>query len=101
MMRLHPRVLIVLAAFFIIYIPLFFALSLCYCFSDADFFGPAAFEALDLLSEPACSLGDEKLVVFSGHHDLISILHSWLFEQPHFISFQISSFDPASVILRC
>jgi hypothetical protein len=100
-MRRRPRILILLAPFFIIYIPLFFALSLCYCLSDADFFGPAAFEALDPLSEPACSLGDEKLLVFSGHHDLISILHSWFYEQPPFISFQISSFDPASVILRC
>ena len=100
-MKRYSRTTILLASFLILYVPVFFGLFECYCLSDADFFGPAAFEALDLLSEPACSLGDGKLVVFSGHDDLISILHSWFFEQPPFISFQISPFDPASFTLRC
>ena len=101
MMNRHQRILILLASFFIFYFPLFFALFQYYCLSDADFFGSPAFEAPDLLSQPACSLGNDKFLVFNGHHDLISILHNWFFEQSLLILFRTLSFDPASVILRC
>ncbi len=69
--------------------------------SDTDIFGSASFEEPDLLGEATCSLGNEKFVVFSGDHDFASVLHNWFLEQSLPISFQISSFDSASVILRC
>jgi hypothetical protein len=99
-MRRHPRFLILLAPFFIIYFSLFFALFQCYCLSDADFLGSPAIEAPDLLSQPSCSLGDDKLFVLTSHHTVL-ISDADIFKQLAVISFQISSLDLTSHILRC
>jgi hypothetical protein len=99
-MRRHPRFLILLAPFFIIYFSLFFALFQCYCLSDADFLGSPAIEAPDLLSQPSCSLGDDKLFVLISHHTVL-IADVDIFKQLAVISFQISSLDLTSHILRC
>ena len=100
-MKRHSQIVILLVIFFIFYFPLFFALFQYYCLSDADFFGSPAFEAPDLLSQPACSVGSDKFLVFNGHHDLISILYNRCFGPSPLLSFQTFSFDPTSIVLRC
>ena len=100
-LRHHPKILPLLAIFLAIYIPLFFMLSLCYVLSDADFFGSPAFEAPDLMSEPACSPGQDKFFTLNVHYDLLSVLNSEFFERFPPISFQIDSFDLTNAILRC
>ena len=99
-MRRYPRFLILLAPVFIIYISLFFALFQYYCLSDADFLGSPAIEAPDLLSQPSCSLGNDKFFVLSSHHNLL-ISDGNIINQLAVISFQISSLDLTTHILRC
>jgi hypothetical protein len=99
-MRRHPKFLILLAPFFIIGISLFFALFQCYCLADADFFGSPAIEAPDLLSQPSCSLGDDKFIMLCSHHHLL-ISYENILRQLAAISFHISSFDLTTHILRC
>ena len=99
-MRRSPRFLILLAPFFIISVSLFFALFQCYCLSDADFLGSLAIEAPDLLSQPSCSLGDDKLFVLSGHHNLLPSDEN-IFKQLDVISSRIPSLDLTIHILRC
>ena len=99
-MRRHPRFVILLAPFFIIYISLFFALFQCYCLSDADFLGSPAIEAPDLLSQPSCSLGDDKLFVLSSYHNFLTSDENIL-KQLDVISSQIPSLDLTNHILRC
>ena len=99
-MRRHPRFLILLAPFFIISISLFFALFQCYCLSDADFFGSPAIEAPDLLSQPSCSLGDDKFFALISHHNIL-ISDKNILKQFAAISFRISSLDLTTHILRC
>jgi hypothetical protein len=100
LMRRYPRFLILLAPFFVIYISLFFALFQCYCLSDADFLGPPAIEASDLLSQPSCSLGDDKFFALSSHH-IVLISDADIFKKLAVISFPISSLELTSHILRC
>ena len=100
-MRRYPKTLILPVLFLIFYIPLFLALFQCYCLSDADFFGSPAFEAPDLLSEPTCSLGNDKFFVFCDHLDLLFISDHNIFRQLPVISFQIYSSDLTTDILRC
>ncbi len=91
----------VLALFLIVYVPLFFSLSLCNYLSDADVFAPPAFEAPDLLSEPACSLGNEKFVVSYDYQGLIFNLNNDSFDRFLILSFQIPSLDLTTAVLRC
>jgi len=100
-MRRHSKAFFGSASFFVVFIPLFFVLFLCYCLSDADIFGSPAFEAPDLMSEPACSLGNEKFLVMTDPQDLRSVLHYRFFHQFPPVSFQISSLDLTNDILRC
>ena len=100
-MRRHRKAFFWSASFFVVFIPLFFGLFLCYCLSDADIFGSPAFEAPDLMSEPACSLGNDKFLAFSGQYDVGSILPDKFFDQLPPVSFQISSLDLTNDILRC
>jgi len=100
-LRRHPKILPFLTLFLAIYIPLFFMLLLCYCLLDADFLGSPSFEAPDLMSEPTCSLGGDKLFAFSIHYDLATILNEKFFDPYPPVSFHISSFDLTNDILRC
>ena len=99
-MRRYPKILILLAFFFIFYVPLFFALFQCYCLSEADFFGSPEFEASDLLSQPSCSLSDSKFLIFTADYDSSFILNN-IFDYSPTISFQILQLDPRSPVLRC
>jgi hypothetical protein len=99
-MKRHPKFLILLTPFFIIFISLFFALFQCYCLTDADFLGSPAIEATDLLSQPSCSLGDDKFFVFNNQHHLL-ISYENILKQLAVISLHISSFDRTTHILRC
>jgi hypothetical protein len=99
-MRRQSKILILLAPFFIICISLFFGLFQCYCLTDADFLGSPAIEATDLLSQPSCSLGDDKFFALNSHHNLL-ISYENILKQLAAISFHISSFDLITHILRC
>ena len=100
-MRRHPKLLVLLASFFIIYVPLFFALFQCYCLAEADFFGSAEFEAPDLLSQPSCSLSDSKFLIFAVDYNSSFIWDTNIFNHLPIISFQILHLDPRAHILRC
>ncbi len=90
-----------MAFFLVFFFPLFLGLFQFYCLWDADFLGSPTYEAPDLLSQPSLPVGSGKFIVFAAYQDVTSILRSSFFEQSFPISFQISSFDPTSVILRC
>ncbi len=100
-MRRRPKRLLLLAAFFIVYIPVFLMLSLCYCLLEADFFDSPAFEAPDLMSEPASSPGHDKSLALSVHYDLVSVLNSNPLDRFPPVSLRIPSFDLTTDILRC
>ena len=100
-MRRYPKILIPLASFFIIYVPLFFALFQCYCLSEADFFGSPEFEASDLLNQPSCSLGDSKFLLFTAGYHSSFILDGNIFDPLPVISFQIFLHDLKPHVLRC
>ena len=100
-MRRYPKILILLAFFFIFYVPLFFALFQCYCLSEADFFGSPEFEASDLLSQPSCSLSDSKFLLFTADYDSSFILETNIFDHSPLISFQTLHLDLRAEVLRC
>ena len=100
-MKRYSKTKILLALFFILYVPAFWGLFEFYCLSDADIFGSASFEEPDLLSESACSSGNAKFVIFDSDHDSVSILYNWFFQRPRSMLLQIPSLDAGSEILRC
>jgi len=100
-MRRYPKILILLALFFIFYVPLFFAFFQCYCLADADFFGSPQFEAPDLLSEPSPSLSDSKFLLFIANYDSSFFLDINIFDHLPVISFQILHLDSRTQVLRC
>ena len=101
-MKRNPKLQSGVALGFVFFLPLFLAFFQFYCLWDADFLGSPMYEAPDLLSQPSFPVGSGKFIVFDVHQDLISIFfHNWFFEQSLPISFQISSFDLTSIILRC
>ena len=100
-MSRYRKAQIVLGSFFVLYVPLFFGLFLCYCLAEADFLGSPAFEAPDLLSQPSCGLGKVKFSVSSSPLDFSLMLDNNISNPLAEISFRISSFDPVPHVLRC
>ena len=97
----YPKQLMLLASFFIFYVPLFSALFQCHCLSEADFLGSPEFEAPDVLSQPACSLGDSKFLPYTADYDSLFILDGNVFDRLPAISFQIFLLDLKPLVLRC
>ena len=101
-MKRRPKLLILLASFFIFYVPLFFGLFQCYCLSEADLFASPAFEGPDLLSMPSGSLGNNKFfVLLSSLHDSLFIPDSTAFRRLLIIPSQICYLEVKPRILRC
>ena len=97
----YPKKLILLASFFIFYVPLFFALFQCYCLSEADFLGSPELEAPDVLNQPSCSVSDSKFLLYTADYDSLFILDGNIFDRLPVISFQIFLLDLTPHILRC
>ena len=101
-MKRYSKTKILLASFFIFYVPVFFGLFECYCLSDADLLGSPSFERPDLLSMPSCSQGRNKFFVFIADHDLLSLLdNNIFFNHLRATLLQIPSIYLLTSVLRC
>ena len=97
----YPKKLMLLASFFILFIPLYFALFQCHCLSEADFLGSPEFEVPDVLSQASCSVNDSKLLLYTADYDSLFILDGNIFDPLPVISFQTHPLALTTYALRC